>query len=964
MPATISKPNGKMPETNADDRIRTTHAQIRALANVHSGTSGAVKEVYANGVGYATEGVTPYVDAILKNEKSVKGAYLYFISHSFVDDFNHIFDIGHRSAAVVGEAKATDMAALHRKFNAGTYITAGKVCMEGKEGMIVVCWDPYKREGKAGRAFINEEGYVCRVSEKRFTVSADGSVSFWADGDSGSHRDEVRKLWLGTQWETRREVDSHRLFCEMVQSHVVAHAQQGKRFATTMFMYTDLKTAVDERTKQTVCFLRSTDRDILPFEEPDDSSLGFRKTIREHFMPYVNGCPGMKQLKKRSFYVMGVPITQLAAAVGVRTSTLEEESPWCAKVAALFNEHGGHPQSNWYPILGGKVRVKFVRVPGCTPRQIYQNWWKYARAPSGANEALPVGTVMIHGDKVMNKTPFAVLTGQCFQEMPPMASKYESLVNVMLKQEMTPSHVDELFLMLGMPDARLEQYGATPEICEEHRARNAKILFGHDTGSPAYRYVMCILVKPSRSARRVVDVDGLQLDETRVNCQYLRLDTEAGQDASSRLPRVALLGLDTAAIVQVENLDLPLDKERLLADAESRKFYQELLRCLVHHNLTHVSEEIEAVRKSYLEAWHRCEEDKAEEERRVQYIKHELQRQADAKEAKRIAAEQRAAAAKEEAKRVKAQAAAQAAAAQAAAAAATQNTAAEARRVAREEAKAEREAAENEKAKARQIAERLRAKEQKQEAKREKQEAAQLEADRKKREAAERKAERTRERESAAQSAFAIGVIAQQAEFGLPDGRRTDAATIKPGGDIFPRMGQSKATERINDTHQWLEAAGYCLDHATLRGSQRRKLNRSLVTPEVAYAMLESLLQDGMLPRALEAQLDTRQTKVTACSVDEHEEAPLSSRKRASVSSASWRKPPPAKRGPAAAATAADEVASVLGGEEEEEEVQVDTTDEEEEEDVEEDVEDAENEVINSEAERQLMGNTNIQELD
>lgn len=826
----------------ADDKVRTASSQLRALSRAHPGIGGVAREIYANAEGYASDGVTPFCNGVLVDEENPDDAYIYFLSHSDLTNPERVFDLGHLDEAA---------SAKHRKFNLGTYIAAGKLCRHNKEGMIVAHVNPHTGTGLVMRAYIDDEGYVSRVLPVELVVdaSADATcrVSLLSTPEAMADRNRIEKLWLGTRWDKPLDIGtSHLNFCAMLWSTFVAHAYQGKagkQFCTTMFLYTDLKT-----TPEGLCFLESSRNDIK--ERDTTAAYGFRNTIREHFLPHVNSMPLVgSSSKKRTFQVMSVPINLSASG--------DDEAPWIANAAELANRS----RDGWKVIKAGyvDVPVKFVNSCDINSKRVYDNFKDHSRSIVGTNAALPVGAVVTHFDKVISKTPFGLHKGECFQVCPEAATHYEPIVNGLLKAgELTFKHTDSIFVhLLGVPNAKVEM---DPNLSEEarlvHRAKNAEAL-GFPGTDKGFEYLSKLIIRPFRKCRKLVDKKTLTLDETRSQKFYLtRAERSEGEaNLSTRMHLATLLGLDTIAIVQVGNLEQPIDKERLADDGNTKQLYQGFMRALLHHTLANPTPEVAAIRKAFLEGWEQAAADQHQEDADVAWIKAEV--------AKRDAAREKAAAAESERQRKEKEAAQKRAAEEEAKRkAAEERAAAGARMSARlaAEAAIEKQAAEDEKRKAAAVVKAVVAKEKRRKEKEaaEATAAAQKEATRKA--VREAKSAQRKVRGEAATTLFGTGVVCKMHEFHFPEERTVEADSVNGRGDFFRRDKVTGSVEKFNEAHQTLEAAAYAIKPASLKPGKKRKLEH-WVTGKMAKKMLKTILSDGVLVKAIGAEYQWGQDK-------------------------------------------------------------------------------------------------------
>ena len=848
--------------TSSDETIRVTEGQLIALSNVHPGVWGAVKEVFANAEGYATDGVGPYCDAVLANEESADKAYIYFTSHSSIKpgDAVEIFNLGHRSDAK--EYK-------HRKFNIGTYIVAGKMCRVGKTGMTVITFDPVTKRGMVMRAYLCPEGYVCKVDPVPITLDQNGRPTLFSTARDATERNRIEKLWLGTQWENGEfnQGASHKDYCNMLWDTTVKHAMtaiKGKNYATTSFLYFDLKTVVVQGTDRPACFLKSTFNDILE-RDGGSPAYGFRNTVREHFMPFVNRMPLVgAEIKKRDFRVIGQPVSLGPSGA--------DDAPWCAKIAKVINDAPRVGQE-WYRLNGGQVHVKFCNVE-INAQQAIDNFKHYSRNICGDNSALPVGVVCTHFDKIISKRPYSFHMGETFQLVPEAATKWEPLANALLTEgRVKPEHVDALWDLMGVPEARLEIAGQTAEIRDKQLKINASWLQVDQSGTKGYKFLCELLIRPFRKARKLVDIDGVKkttgvfkieqyVNDKRDDLNYMsrasvkerkqsgELDSDANY--ANRMGYMAILGLTTAAVMQVGNCEQPMDKERLLDDANSKKLHREFFRCLVHHVLVHPTKEVATVRNAFLAKWREVEADAQAEEKAVEWIYAEYNRRVLAEEKRKAEVARKAQLKAAEAERKRQEAEAKADEEKRKREELERRQAEGNRmssRLAYEEAQRST-AVQAEMEKARKAQERASRKEQKMREAEARAVQLKQDQDRIKREENERKAQARESRGKAAQSLFSNAVAGLSESWDWPEDMVLSSDKVDGKGDLFPRTKATKDTTRINEGHQAVEAAAYAFEQNSLKPGSKRKLE-SWVTGDIAKAMLESIMADDCMIKAL-----------------------------------------------------------------------------------------------------------------
>tara|TARA_Y100000389_G_scaffold142658_1_gene140702 strand:+ start:2402 stop:5188 length:2787 start_codon:yes stop_codon:yes gene_type:complete len=831
-----------------DETIRVAASQVRALANVHPGVCGAVKEVYANAEGYHSPSVNPYCNAVLVNEDDPRKAFIFFQSHSLVtvESSEHVLDLGHLQDAV---------AMSHRKFNVGTYIVSGKLCVEGKEGMIVISFDPATREGLVMRAYISAEGYVCKVQPVKITLDKTGTPSLFATASSPTERNRIEMLWLGTQWEKGEfnQGASHRDFCKMLWETTVKHAMgadtnDNKTYQTTTFLYCDLKTIVLEGKTEPECFLRSTANDILERRSDGTTGNGFRVTIREHFMPAVLRMPLVPSTeKKRDFSVMGKSIALTASG--------KEDAPWISRIASKVNTTPRTGETEWYVVCKDTASECYFKPTNVTmaAKLMKQNWEKGSRSLTGINNAEPVGIVVVHGDKVLSKGAFDFHTGKVFQVTPEAANGYEPLVTgVMRKGEPTHTDADALWVILGVPNAKREMdMSLTQAERDAQRLINAAVLGVDDSGLFGYEWLLRNIVRPFRKARKKVDLEGALkttgvfkiedfVDNTRGIVNYMtKVAVERDRqgegaladdvDHGDRAHYATLFGLGQAGILQVGNCEQPMDKERLLdGSVDCRRLHKEVMRVVVHHDLKYPTPYVKAKRDGYQLKWQEVLEDAKEEDAKVQQIQDlyrirvlqaEKEKHDQQQELARKAADEKARREAAEAK------------------------AADAERRASSRLEQKEKDLEQKEARVRKQAEQLKAK---QAADKEKKAADDLV----KKETNALKAKARQLRGKAAQTQFATNVAAFTEQWGFPDGMRIASNDIKPSGDIFSRSKAMKDVTRINEGHQVVEAIGYAFKPNSLFCGNKRELE-DWVTGDMAKAMLKAAMEDEAVIKSL-----------------------------------------------------------------------------------------------------------------
>lgn len=646
---------------NNDRHIKVAASQLRALGHLLPNVCDCAKEIYANAEGYVTKYDTPYADAdgnvtkydtpycdsILFNEADWERAYIVFRSHSILTDktAKHVFDLGHHTNAEKFK---------HRKFNIGTYVVAGTMCRENLEGMMIISFDPVIRKGLVMRAYVNE-GYVCYVEPVTITLEHDTChPTLFSPGIDVVERNRIEMLWLGTQWEAPgyNQGLSHTMFCQMLKDTTIDHAMQGNTAKpankpgglhnTTSFLFFDLKTKIINN--ETKCFIKSTKDDIM--EVDAEGECGFRTTVREHFLPHVKDMPDGGNFKRRLFRVQGIPVV-------IKTSG-SEYLPWCARVVDVVNKGG----CKWYKLCGDTdfpVFVKFA-IEEYKTKDIGANFYKSGSLVLNNSHVLPVGVVVAHGDKVLNKSAWGAMTGEYFQKPPEIASRWHGWASQLLSNgRILESQVDTLWLLLGEPNANLEYKGGTDQIRKTQRKKNVDCINVSlpDGTCIGYEQTLQMFIRPHRRGYKKVDRAGVEkhvgpfhLDsyiDKRLQMTYC-LSREAVKETREegnlnddvnyhkRDHLVLLAGLSVAAVMQVGNCPQPMEKERLQEPVDAKRLYKEFFKSMVHYVLSNPPPQVAKMRDTFLLKWEQVRVDMDKEEADVAWILEEHERRTKVEE--------------------------------------------------------------------------------------------------------------------------------------------------------------------------------------------------------------------------------------------------------------------------------------------------------------------------------------------
>jgi hypothetical protein len=850
----------------ADKHIKVAASQLRAFGHLLPSVCDCAKEIYANAEGYCTSGDTPFCDSRLFNEEDHDRAFIVFRSHSSLTPTTakHVFHLGHLDGV---EKKK------HRRFNLGTYVVAGTMCRENKEGMIVASFNPATRTGLVMRAYVDAQGYVCHVEPVTITLNTEGMPTLFAAGIDVVERNRIEMLWLGTQWEEGEfnQGASHRKFCKMLYETTVEHAMQGnpsKPFdkpgglhSTTSFIYFDLKTKViDGATK---CFIKSTDNDIL--EVDADGAYGFRTTVREHFLPHVNRMPLTgTDLRRRLFQVQGVPVTITASGA--------ESSPWCARVVDAVNKVSTSGNDGWYQLCRDTefpVWVKFA-IMQYPIKKITDNFYKHGSLVLNESQALPVGVVVTHLDKVLNKSAWSALNGDYFQQPPAVASKWHGWSSQLLTAgRIKASHVSTLWELIGEPNAHCECDGETDEIRTRQRARNvSRIQVVLPDGTQiGFQETLNMFIRPYRRCRKKVDRAGVErtkglfkienyVNETTEEVQYMSReavsaaresgDLEEGVNYSKREHLVLLAGLCVAAVMQVGECPQPMDKEKLQDPVDAKRLYKEFFKCMVHHVLSNPPAEVASMRDAFLLKWKEVAADSHKEDADVAWIREEYRRRVDAED-------KRKAAASADAARRRAAAEANAKAEREKREEIERKQAEGIRMSARlnpEEEAMKDEAVQKELAKAKREQERLAKKEKKLQEEQEQREKKEREQKEAKLEEKERKKKLKDKREKSIASAFSKSVSDWTGKFGWPEAMAVPIDKCDPKGTLMSRGSSTCDVLRLTPCAEVADAVMHAFVPKSLGSGKKRKL-ADWVTGDSAKLMLEALMEDDNMPLAL-----------------------------------------------------------------------------------------------------------------
>ena len=461
----------------ATSLIKVTSASVRNLGNVHSDMTGPILELFTNATAYSQDG-KPYCDARLIDENDPNKARLVVLSHSFISESSHIFNYGHLDTA----DKIN-----HRKFNIGMYITAGRVCEKGKEGMIVITFDPNKRRGEVMRAY-SENEYMHSISKINIILKDDDTSTIFTDQTDEDEAHRIEKVWKNTLWQVKlRQDQSHDKFCKMMDDTIISHAMKEKK-QSTAFIFINLKKVVID--KKNRCFLTKTGDDIMEYDGNENHS--FRKTISAHFLPYITGLES-HDVRERKFYINGKLVNMACSK--------SKTASWIQQVGAQIQLR----TAKFIQLCDNKVQVKFNYIKEDL-EIVCKNYKACSDFTITNNNLIPSGIVMTYYDKVFNSSPFSFHNGECFTNMPDTAIHFRYLVDAFCnKKPINDYDVVRFFQLIGIPNANIENdKKKSQEIRNNQLKKNSKILgiISDSEEHLGYDYMSKLLIKPGRWIRK------------------------------------------------------------------------------------------------------------------------------------------------------------------------------------------------------------------------------------------------------------------------------------------------------------------------------------------------------------------------------------------------------------------------------------------------------------------------------
>ena len=619
-------------DTVDTETVRVTASNLIAQASNY--TTGVmdpvVREALTNAQGYCIPGEDPYCGMTLHNEKDPDTAFLSVSSTSMftIAEAKKMLDIGHSTHK---DYK------FGQKFNLGTYVQAAKVVKMSRFGLTAFCWNPQQNTGIAVRALVDHEQYMRKAGPFEFVLTADGkSVTFFGSAWAKANMHKISKLWDNSQWGVDlNALQSDANFGALIHSTCVATCGDAPQ---TTFIYAGLQTVqdpqyADGKAPREECILESfaikTNKgvvhDIRVRYDEDEPSM--RLVVRNAFCPAIDKFAGMNGdygLKKRMFVVQGskVPLEAVdpdkqidAVPSGSEDIGADIKPPWVCGAAFCINKKAQTFQI--VNILAGAddsnvpIPMRLARASTTeNTSALRKNWEKTSRSRATLDDAHSAGTIVLFGDKVLNKLPFDAITGDTvYQSQPKKAALMVQLINdIFASNRFRSHHVDSLFEVMDMPWAK--------EELNEQQVRNQ---IGR-----SYREVSDILIKPVRTKLKVCDRAKLQLDEKQKEEKTDYVETR------DRAILVEMFGLTTASVVQFGGLEQPVNKESIShlpqMKQDLNKIHAGILRCTLKFNLdpkTASKKMVEFI-ESAAAGWSNLRADEEQEKKDVIYIKQQL----------------------------------------------------------------------------------------------------------------------------------------------------------------------------------------------------------------------------------------------------------------------------------------------------------------------------------------------------
>lgn len=624
--------------TDSTQAVRVTARNIIAQAtNYTLGSIDAIaRELVGNAASYCSPGEHPTCYLTLLNPNKAKLAC--FISRTvstFSDeDAEHMLDIGHVFDKEMRYGQC---------FNLGLYAVAAMLCLPNKLGLIAISYDPSKGFGRVVRARCSPEGHMMKVGPFRFDLTEDGkNVTFVKTPAQEKDINAIKQIWFETQWQAPRmneglSDETFGAFCFDVCASPAIEARK----AMSTFVYTDLKSVTCDDCGDAKCILEAYTRpnssagpihDIRLYA--DDSQPSLRSCVKNAFCPAIANFVGMAAAgadpKKREVFVQGQkvnvnldvdPYTPRPADLGPPPDPVG----WLQHAAWLLNR----PAACNRPLMllmDGRVWFRCCHTKAAPDsKAVKENWESTSKMVVTANErALPSGIIALHGDKKINRKPFDVLTGDgVYTHTPRNASLYSTLVNKLFgESRFDRDDVDTLFTLLDMPEAKRERdVNLEQHLRVEAREETRRVI------GKSYVEMHEIIVKPVRRKLRVCNVETLEMSEGKHAREVVCFEDQH----RVRSVLTELLGLNTTAILQLQGMEQPVNKETVshisVASEEGRptqccaRLHCQIVRAIVRFNTTTPSPALKKHMDDAHAAWAKLRADELQEEKNVEEIK-------------------------------------------------------------------------------------------------------------------------------------------------------------------------------------------------------------------------------------------------------------------------------------------------------------------------------------------------------
>ena len=600
---------------------------IAQATNYTLGTIDAIaRELISNSASYCLEGESPtcYL-TLLFPEDHRRACFVSRTVSTFSDeDVEHMFDIGHRFGKEMRFAQCFNFG--------GTTACSAKLSIEDKMDMFAITYDPAKACGRVARGQCTPEGHMMKMGPFRLDLTEDGERATCLKTDAEKKwLDTIKDIWKNTQWGTfGMDVPSDEKFGAFCFDVCVGPAIRANK-SMSAFVFTNLKTATCKDSGVTRCFepfTRSINgreiHDIRLYDNDSEPSL--RSCIKNAFCPAIHKFGGMAaeglDPKDRKIFVQEqeVNVNLTVDPSATHSNAGDDPAGWLLQAAWLLNRSPNLPVMK---LMDGRVMLRCCRTQDKPDRFVMKrNWLTTSKSVVTANEyASPSGIIALHGDKKINCLPFDALTGDgVYQVRPDSAGPYSTLVNKLFgESHFTRDDVDSTFTMLGMPDAKLElDTGLEEKVRYERREETRRKL------GKGYEEMFEIIVKPVYYKLRTCNVNKLEFSKERVHTCY-------EDDKRNRSVIAELFGLNTTAVLQLRDLEQPINKETVAHITEKNErnepkqcchsLHQEIMRSIVKFNITNPSSALKEHMDGAHEAHARMRADKKKEEEDVEEIK-------------------------------------------------------------------------------------------------------------------------------------------------------------------------------------------------------------------------------------------------------------------------------------------------------------------------------------------------------